>query len=77
MAFPPEVIEPVCDSFLRRTEILLAAPKPAISKIHYGVLSLQLLVEKNQDAIHHIFLAMAEQESAFLKAAFQFMLSSK
>lgn len=77
MAFPKDVVGLVCDAFLQRSEKLLAAPKPAFSKIRYGVLTLQLLVEKNEDAVHHISLAVAEQRSMFLKAAFKFMLNSK
>ena len=74
MAFPPEVVGPVCDAFLKRTELLLESPNTAISKIHYGVLSLQLLVEKkHQDAV---FLAMSRKDSPFVRAAFKFILSS-
>ena len=48
-----------------------------ILKIHYSVLTLKLLVEKDEHALHHIALGVAKQEEIFLKAAFEFMLSGK
>ena len=75
MAFPPEIVGPICDAFLLRTEGLLVSPNPTISKIHYGVLTLKLLFEKNElAALHHISLAVTEQCNNFLNAAFGFLL---
>lgn len=74
MAFPSEIVGPICNAFLLRTEKLLVSPKPIISKIHYGVLTLKLLIENNEPAaVHHISLAVTEQCSNFLKAVFEFL----
>ena len=76
-AFPPDCVGAICDVFLRRSAKLLSSPESAILKIHYSVLTLKLLVEKDEHALHHIALGVAKQEEIFLKAAFEFMLSGK
>ena len=75
MAFPLKVVGQVCDVFLQRTLELMATQYPTISKVHYGILTLKLLVEKNEDALCHISSKMTEKHNDFLKIAFQFMLT--
>ena len=77
MAFPLECVEPLCDAFLKRTEGLLVDKVPAFPKIHYGVLTLKLLAEKNEAALHHLTLAVARQHNKFLVSAFDFLLRGK
>ncbi len=77
MAFPSECVGPVCGAFLRRSSKFLSAPDPIIPKIHYSVLTIKLLAEKNKYALHHMAKDVVGQSTVFLKAAFRFMLNGK
>lgn len=80
MAFPPDCIGPLCDTFLQRTKKLLKALETdprLLPATRYGVLTLKLLVEKNVDALLHISTAIVQQQDSFLNAAFKFMLCGK
>lgn len=75
MAFPLDCVAPLCDSFLQRAEKLLLSGDSAIfPKIRYAILTLKLLVEKNEHALHHLTLDMTQSRSVFLASAFQYML---
>jgi len=77
MVLPHECVGPVCDAFLQRTESLLSAPECNIPNIHYGVLTLKSLAEKNETALLYITSVVVEQQNHFLRTAFKFMLSGK
>lgn len=81
MAFPSECVGPVCDSFLDRTSKLITvlrccdmADKTCVAKLKYSVLTLQLLVEKNSDALSYISLLTPNSNSLFLSDVFKFIL---
>lgn len=68
---------PLCDAFLNRTVELLADKESALPKIHYGLLTLKLLAEKNDAALHHLTLAVTRRSSKFLVTAFEVLLRGK
>ena len=79
MAFPLDCVAPLCNSFLQRAEKLLVSGDSAINfpKIRYAILTLKLLVEKNEHALNHLTMDITQSRSGFLAAAFQYMLRGR
>ena len=86
MSFPLECVGPVCDAFFLRTKDLLTAleQNPScplnhglVTRAKFSILTLNLMVQKNCDAVLYICQTLAKPDNAFFKVTFTFLLSSK
>ena len=83
MSFPIECVGSVCDAFLLRTKDLLIALEQNPSnhglatRAHFSILTLDLMIQKNCDAVLYICKTLRKPENSFFKVTFKFLLSSK
>ena len=86
MSFPLECVGPICDAFLLRTKSLLMAllgqdpsnhAPELVTRAHFSILTLNLMIQKNCDAVLYIRKTLAQPYNSFFKVTFKFLLGSK